>query len=79
LFTIGSLQRRLKITAFMAWLEPWLEGEGGADRIAQLTEAILPLVPLQVSEKHMSGRDLGRLKSTPGLAYRAKEVQAAYA
>lgn len=79
LFTIGSLQRRLKITAFMAWLEQWLEGAGGADKIAQLTAAILPLVPLQVSEKHMSGRDLGRLKSTPGLVYRAKEVQAAHA
>lgn len=76
LSTKGHLQRRLKITALTAWLEQWLEGEALNDKIAQLTEAILPRVPLQDSDKHMSGRDLGRLESTAGLQYRAKEVHA---
>lgn len=75
LYTLGSLQQHLKMTAFSAWLEEWLEGEGLADKITQLKDAILLLVPLQKSDKHMSGRDLGRLERTPNLKYRAKEVQ----
>jgi hypothetical protein len=30
--------------------------------------------PLHKSHKHMVGRDLGRLESTPSLEYRAKSV-----
>lgn len=76
LYTIGSLQRHLKLEAVTVWLEEWLDGEGLDNKVAQLTEAILPLAPLQQSDKHMSGRELGRLKPTPGLQYRAQELQA---
>ena len=76
LYTIGSLQRHLKLEAFTVWLEEWLEGEGLDDKVAQLTEAILPLAPLQESGKHMSERDLGRLEPTQGLQYRAQALQA---
>ena len=79
LYTIGSLQRHLKLQAFIVWLEEWLEGEGLDDRIAQLTTLIEPLVPLQESAKHMNGRDLGKLESTPSLERRAKNVQACFA
>lgn len=76
LYTIGSLQRYLKLEAFMVWLEEWLEGEGLDDKVRQLTEAILPLAPLQKSDKYMSGRELGKLGPTPSLQYRAQELQA---
>ena len=75
LFTIGSLQRHLKFEAFIVWLDEWLEGEGMSDKIVQLTEAILPLVPLEKSSKHMSGRESGRFEPTPSLQYRAQELQ----
>jgi hypothetical protein len=75
LYTIGSLQRHLKLEAFIVWLDEWLEGEGLNDKIVQLTEAILPLAPLQKSTKHMSGRDLGRLEPTPGLQYRVQDLE----
>ncbi|SEH06117.1 transposase [Candidatus Venteria ishoeyi] len=76
LYTIGSLQRHLKLEAFTVWLEEWLEGEGLDNKIVQLTEAILPLVPLQKSDKHMTGHELGKLEPTPGLKYRIQELQA---
>jgi hypothetical protein len=76
LYTLGSLQRRLKITAFTAWLEQWLDGEELIDKLTQLTQAILPLVPLQESSKHLSGRSGGRQEATPALKYRAKEALA---
>lgn len=76
LYTIGSLQRHLKLEAFTVWLAEWLEGEGLDEKVAQLTEAILPLAPLQKSDKHMSGRELGKLEPTPELRYRAQELQA---
>ena len=53
-----------------------IEGEGMGDKITQLRETIMPLVPLQKSAKHMSERDLGRLEPTPSLQYRVLEVQA---
>ena len=79
LFTIGSLQRHLKMEALIAWLEEWLSGENIGEKVEQLREAILPLAPLEKSKKHMSGRDLGRLEPTPGLQYRARTAQEARA
>lgn len=75
LYTFGSLQQHLKMTAFMAWLAEWLEGEGLVDQLQRLKEVILVLVPLQNSDKHMNGRDLGKLEATPALKYRAQEVK----
>jgi hypothetical protein len=74
LYTIGSLQRHLKIDAFIYWLEQWLEGEELANQIEQLSQAILPLVPKLPSSKHMNGRDLGRLEPTQALKYRALDA-----
>jgi len=79
LYTIGSLQRHLKLQAFIVWLEEWLEGEDMDDKIAQLATYIMPLAPLQESTKHMSGRDLGRLEPTRALKRHAQELQAYFA
>jgi len=75
LYTIGSLQRQLKLQSFVVWLEEWLEGEGMDDKITQLATFIEPLVPLQESTKHMNGRDLGKLEPTPSLNYRVEVVR----
>lgn len=76
LYTIGSLQRRLKITAMTAWLEQWLDGEGLIDKITQLTQLVLPLVPLQESSKHQCGRTQCRQEATPALKSRANQALA---
>jgi hypothetical protein len=67
LYTIGSLQRRLQIDAFLAWLHEWLDTNEFADKLDPLTQLLRPLFPLQPSEKHMHTRDLGRLQPTPAL------------
>ncbi len=38
------------------------------NKLGQLIKEVFQLIP---SDKHMSGRDLGRLCSTPALKYRA--------
>lgn len=67
LYTIGSLQQHLKLEAFTLWLKEWLAGDGLDHKLTLLTDAILPLAPLLQSDKHMSGRHLGRLASTTRL------------
>lgn len=74
LYTIGSLQRRLQMDAFLAWLHEWLDTNEFADKLDQLTHVLRPLFPLQPSEKHMHTRDLGRLEPTPALNYRAQRT-----
>ncbi len=69
LCTIGRLQRHLKMESFISWLDDWLNESEFAEKLEQLTQAILPLVPLQPSKKHMHGQVLGRLEHTPALKY----------
>jgi len=74
LFTIGSLQRHLKATAFTDWLQRWLfsaelNPENLKSQLASLVNLLSELFPLQLSAKHMNGRHLGRLESTPPLKY----------
>lgn len=77
LFTIGSLHRHLKVKAFINWLEDWFkEGESVEDRISHLADIFSTLMPLQESEKHMNGRDIGRLEHTPGLQSHAQKALA---
>lgn len=76
LSTIGSLQRRLQLDSLVAWLHEWLESDTFADKLDQLTQALLPLFPLQPSTKHLHRRDWGRLEPTPALKYRARQAQA---
>lgn len=70
LFTIGSLQRHLQMQSFISWLSQWLDTDEFTSKLAQLTEAIKPLFPLQPSGKHMNTRELGRLEPSPSLRYR---------
>ncbi len=80
LYTIGSLQRRLQIESFLAWLQAWLDddgkGDGLTEKFERLRKLIEPIFPLLPSQKHMNTLDLGRLEPTPALKYRAREAQA---
>lgn len=76
LCTIGSRKQNLKMESFISWLDNWLNESKFAEQLEQLTQAILPIVPLQPSKKHIHGQDLGRLEPTPALKYRGIEAQA---
>ena len=70
LSTLGSLQRHLQMQSFISWLSQRLGTDEFSSKLAQLTEAIRPLFPLQPSGKHMNNRELGRLEPSPSLGYR---------
>jgi len=77
LFTPGSLQRPLRVTALTQGLKhEFLEGEIKKEslktKISQLTDVLSTLFPLSPSSKHLNGRCLGRLESTPSLRYRVQ-------
>jgi hypothetical protein len=76
LCTIGSLQRHLQMESVTKWLVDWFESSDFTAKIEQFSQAIRPLFPLQPSNKHLHGRDPGRLEPTPALKYRRIEVLA---
>jgi hypothetical protein len=73
-YTVGSLCERSRSEALLASMRHLLSADNPSDKIAQLANKIKQLFPLSLSGKHMVGRDLGRMESTPSLVYRAIEV-----
>ena len=71
-FTVGSLQHHIQVEALMAFIEELLAAEDPHQQLAKIVHALEKhTVSLRPSTKHMVGRDLGRLESTPSLKYRA--------
>jgi len=75
--TVGSLRQRSRGEAFVECVRRVLTADNPAEQFAQLVEKVKTLFPLAPSEKHMSGRDMGKLEPTPSLRYRAAAVCAA--
>ena len=57
--------------SLLAYVQELLQEANPAQKLAQLGELVKEVLALRPSEKHMSGRDLGRLEPTPSLRYRA--------
>jgi len=70
-YTVGSLQRRIQADAFVMFLYNLWEGGRVHEKIDDIKDAIQELFTLQPSEKHMSGKNLGRMGPTASLKYRA--------
>ena len=70
-FTVGSLQRTIQIEALLFYIEQLLQTTNPAERLTQLSQSVQEFFFLRPSGKHMIGRDLGRLESTPALRHRA--------
>lgn len=70
-YTVGSLQRRTQMETVLAYVQQLLQEANPAKKLTQLGELVKEVLALRPSEKHMSGRDLGRLESTASLRYRA--------
>jgi len=69
-YTVGSLQRRTQADAFVMFLYNLWEGGKVSEKIDEIKNTIEELFTLQPSEKHMSGKDLGRMEPTPSLKYK---------
>jgi hypothetical protein len=69
--TVGSLRARVKVEALLDFIRELVSSEDSNERLSQLGEKIKETFSLEPSKKHMIGRDLGRLESTPSLKYKA--------
>ena len=69
--TVGSLIRQIRIECFLQFVKDIIYDVNPTQKLEDLTErlktAIYELMP---SSKHMSGRTMGRLESTPSLKYK---------
>jgi len=65
--TVGSLRDQERAKSILDSVEELLNSDNPASIIDCLRHSITEIIPLRQSSKHMSGRDLGRLKPTPSL------------
>jgi len=68
-FTVGSLLRKARAQALLAFLQNLLAGQSGFQKLEELGAAIEKVFELKPSKKHMSGRVLGRMEPTPSLLH----------
>ena len=71
--TVGSLQRKSQMDVLLEFIKKLLEHPTPGDKIKELAELIDDTFQLMPSDKHMVGKNLGRLESTPSLSHRAFE------
>jgi len=69
-FTVGSLQRRLQMEALLEFIRSLLQHENPGDKLNELGTIIKDTFQLIPSKKHMNGRNIGHLDSTPSLKNR---------
>jgi hypothetical protein len=72
--TVGSLRDRVRLESSMQVFEDILLSDNPQKELELVVKQAKEVFPLHESSKHMVGRDLGRLESTPSLEYRAKSV-----
>jgi hypothetical protein len=70
-YTVGSLLRMIQMESLLGHVEQLLQSTNPAEQLTQMAALVREFFTLKPSGKHMSGRNLGRLESTPGLAHRA--------
>ena len=70
-FTVGSLINRIKVESVLTVIQEVLTAPDPEHHLQQLSDILLQYFDLRSSEKHMVGRDLGRLEPSPSLKYKA--------
>jgi len=70
-YTVGSLQRKSQMDVLLGFVKRALEYPNPGEWLDELARMVREVFKLMPSEKHMSGRDLGRMEPTPSLKYRA--------
>jgi hypothetical protein len=72
--TVGSLRDRVKMESSLQFFKGILSSENPHEQLELVAQRAKEVFTLNDSKKHMVGRDLGRLASTPSLEYRARVV-----
>ena len=69
--TVGSLQRHAQMDALLEFIRSLLKENNPSQKLEELNQKIKEVFQLIPSEKHMNGRDLGRLEPSALLKYKA--------
>jgi hypothetical protein len=69
--TVGSLQRKSQMDVLLEFIKNLLEHPTPGEKLKELAELIEDVFRLMPSDKHMVGKNLGRLGPTPSLNHRA--------
>ncbi|MBF0620837.1 MAG: hypothetical protein HQL54_02805 [Magnetococcales bacterium] len=72
-YTVGSVINRVRLEGILTVCQDLATSQDPKQQLEQITVAFQELFQLNPSDKHMVGRDLGRLEPTPALKYRAME------
>jgi len=70
--TVGRLKRTSQMDALVEVIRGVVDADDLHQKLNEIVEVAKKLFPPRDSDKHMSGRDLGRLEPTPSLQYRAQ-------
>jgi hypothetical protein len=70
-YTVGSLIHRIKVDSLLTVIRELLDAEDPEQHFRRLADTLAQHFSLAPSEKHLVGRDLGRLEPTPALKYKA--------
>ena len=68
--TVGSLQRKSQMDVLLEFIKNLLEHPTPGEKLKELSVLIDDVFQLMPSGKHMIGKNLGRLESTPSLNHR---------
>jgi hypothetical protein len=68
-YTVGSLQRKSQMEVLLDFIKTLLEHQNPGDKLKELAALVDEVFQLMPSDKHMIGRDLGRLAPTASLQY----------
>lgn len=70
-YTVGSLVHRIQVDSLLMVIRELLDAEDPEQHFQRLADTLAKHFSLAPSEKHLVGRDLGRLEPTPALKYKA--------
>ena len=70
-YTVGSLQRKSQVDVLLEFIKSLLEHQNPGEKLKELGELVKEVFQLMPSQKHMVGKDLGRLEPSASLLYRA--------
>ena len=69
-YTVGSLLRLSQIQTLLEFIKSILQFKNPHEKLQEIANLIKDVFKLRESDKHMIGRDLGRLEPTPSLRYK---------
>ena len=70
-YPVGSLIQRITVDSLLMVIRELLDAKDPEQHFQRLTDTLAKHFSLAHSEKHLVGRDLGRLEPTPALKYKA--------